>query len=106
MEDQIKVLEAQVAALTGEISDATAALEAAQKENADLKTKLETAADAVAESPSAITSKKFKSGGNSYGFNAAAFRINGKKVTADEALKDQKLLDLIVKDFPGLVKKV
>ena len=106
MEDQIKVLEAQVAALTGEISDATAALEAAQKENADLKTKLETAADAVAESPSAITSKKFKSGGNSYGFNAAAFRINGKKVTADEALKDQKLLDMIVKDFPGLVKKV
>ena len=106
MEDKIKILEAQIEALTGEISDATAALEAAQKENADLKTKLETAADAVAESPSAITSKKFKSGGNSYGFNAAAFRINGKKVTADEALKDQKLLDLIVKDFPGLVKKV
>lgn len=106
MEDKIKVLEAQVEALTGEISDAAAALEAAQKENADLKAKLEAAADVIAENPSAITSKKFKSNGASYGFNAAAFRINGKKVTADEALKDQKLLDLIVKDFPGLVKKV
>ena len=93
-------------ALTAELKDSAAALEALQKENDELKAKLETAAEMVAASPSAITSKKFKSGGSSYGFNAAEFRINGKRYTAEEALKDQKLLDLIVKDFPGLVTKV
>lgn len=92
-------------ALTAELKETAEALEASKAENEVLKAKLEKADDAVAASPSAIPTKKFKSGGNSYGFNAANFRINKKKYTAEEALKDQKVLDMIVTSFPGLVTK-
>lgn len=52
-----------------------------------------------------LPEQTFKVGGKSYKFDLATFRIAGVKHLATECLKDKSILEMLVKDYPGVVSK-
>lgn len=79
-------------------------IEELKLENEELREQI--AAGSVAKKPlvNPIPNTQFKVGKNSYVFTAGAFYLMGQRITAQEALKDDELLKLLVEEEYGVIK--